>query len=278
MEEELHAVNSFEKDKSKRKRKFKDIDSKITEALYPKKKTKMVIEFNFHESASIKSFAVKKRCSVRVTTRFLSGKMLMFTKLSLKSIIYEILETFCFPDENVKNIFKIYKIEKVEIFRVLTDTDSTSIKFIFISDPNSETPEKKYRDIIFAIITSSKICKRFDSSHEFWEIFGDRREQKRKRLGYFEIEHIDNPCILTLAVNQKKYLKLLEDKNLNKKHKGIKKGSTDLGFKNFAQRINLLVSFDTFEKPPADSKQVSILAVVDGEIGKTMVVKNKFSQ
>ena len=70
MEEELHAVNSFEKDKSKRKRKFKDIDSKITEALYPKKKTKMVIEFNFHESASIKSFAVKKRCSVRVTTRF----------------------------------------------------------------------------------------------------------------------------------------------------------------------------------------------------------------
>ena len=116
----------------------------------------------------------------------------MFAKLSLMSIMYKVLETFCFPDENVREIFKKYGIEKVEIYHRLTDTDNTSLKFLFISDPNSETPENKYREIIFEVITSSKICKRFDGSHEYWDYFGARKEQKRKKMGYFEIEHIDN--------------------------------------------------------------------------------------
>ena len=41
---------------------------------------------------------------------------------------------------------------KVEIFHILTDTDSTALKFIFISDPNSELSEDKSRDIIFEVI------------------------------------------------------------------------------------------------------------------------------
>ena len=76
---------------------------------------------------------------------------------------------------------------------MLTDTDSTALKFIFISEPNSEIPESKFRDIIFEIVTSSQIYKRFDSSHEFWDIFGARKVQKKKKLGYYEIENIDNP-------------------------------------------------------------------------------------
>ena len=166
----------------------------------------------------------------------------------------------------------------MEIFLVLTDTDSTSLKFIFISDPNSEIHESKYRDIIFEIITSSQIYKRFDSSHEFWDNFGARKEQKRNKIEYSKIENIDNPCILTLAVNPKEYLELFEDKNLNKKHKGVKKGWSGLGFKNFAQRIGSLVNFDTFEKPPRDTKIVSRLIAVAGEMDKSTYIKNKFSQ
>ena len=117
----------------------------------------------------------------------MSGKLLMFAKLSLKSFIYHITKTFCFPDENVRGILKKYGIGRVEIFHVLTDTDSTSLKFIFISDPNSEIPESKSRDIIFEIITSSQIYKRFDSSHKFWDLLGARKEQKKKKLGYYEL-------------------------------------------------------------------------------------------
>ena len=38
----------------------------------------MLVEFNDHESASIKSFAVKKGSDIKVRTRFMSSKLLMF--------------------------------------------------------------------------------------------------------------------------------------------------------------------------------------------------------
>ena len=166
MDEELDAVNSFEKSKNRRKKKIKDLDEKISDCL-DQRKTKMVIEFNDKESACIKSFAIKKREQIKVTTRFMSGKLLMFAKLSLKSFIYEVTETFCFSKENFKKIYDKYKIERVEIFHILTDTDSTALKFMFISDTNREIPEDKFRDIIFEVIIESKIYKRFGSSHEF---------------------------------------------------------------------------------------------------------------
>ena len=82
----------------------------------------MVVEFNDRESASIKSFAVKKCSSTKVTSRFMSGKLIMFAKLSLKIFIYDLVETMCFSDETVKGIYKTYVIERVEIFHVLTQT------------------------------------------------------------------------------------------------------------------------------------------------------------
>ena len=42
-----------------------------------------------------------------------------------------------------------YLTEKVVVFHILTDTDSTTLKFIFISDSNSDVPEEKFREIIF---------------------------------------------------------------------------------------------------------------------------------
>ena len=62
----------------------------------------MRIDFDVEESASIKSFAIKNNDQVKITTKFFSGKMLMFAKLSLMSFIYELVETFYFPNETVK--------------------------------------------------------------------------------------------------------------------------------------------------------------------------------
>ena len=152
------------------------------------------------------------------------------------------------------------------------------MKFIFISGPESDIPESKYSEIIFEVVTSSDIYKRFDSLHPLWKIFDARKENKRKKLGYYEIGNIDNPCILTLAVNPKEYLELFIDKKLNEKHKGIKKGSTGLGFENFRNRITSPVNFDTFKKPPHDTQKVSRLTVVNGEMIRTTVTKNEFSQ
>ena len=90
-----------------------------------------VAEFNDHESGSIKSIVVKKLNMIKVTSQFMSGKLPMFAKLSLKSFIYELRKTMCFLNETVLNIYKKYGIEKVEILHVLTDPDSPSVKFIF---------------------------------------------------------------------------------------------------------------------------------------------------
>ena len=138
MYESSTQLNLLKKLKTREKENLKILIKKIAESL-DTRKTKMVVEFNDHESASIKSFAVKKHSSIKVTTRFMSGKSLMFAKLSLMSFIYEVIEIFCFPDENVTEIFKKYGIEWVEIFHVLRDTDSTSFKFMFISDKQQNT-------------------------------------------------------------------------------------------------------------------------------------------
>ena len=60
MEEELDAVDFYEKNKKVKGRKFKNIDENITHSLHLRK-TNMTVEFNDKESASIKSFAVKKK-------------------------------------------------------------------------------------------------------------------------------------------------------------------------------------------------------------------------
>lgn len=82
IEEELDVIDSFEK--AKNKRKLCHIDEKI-ENCFDLRKTKIRLEFNKRKSDSIKLFAVEKRHNVKVRSRFMSGKLLMFAKLSLKS-------------------------------------------------------------------------------------------------------------------------------------------------------------------------------------------------
>ena len=69
MDGELDAVNHFEKDKNIKKRKLKYIEEKITDCLDPRK-TKMLIDFDNRESASIKSFTIRKRDKIKVNHSF----------------------------------------------------------------------------------------------------------------------------------------------------------------------------------------------------------------
>ena len=48
----------------------------------------------------------------------MSGKLLMFAKLSLKSFVYSIFELLHFPEENpiVEAIYKKYKIDEIRKF------------------------------------------------------------------------------------------------------------------------------------------------------------------
>ena len=124
----------------------------------------MVVEINNRESASVKSFAVKKRNEIKVTTRFTLGKLLMFAKGYLESFIYDLVEIFCFLQKKIVDLNK--NIRDGWIFHILTNTEGPALKFIFISDLNSDLPEDKFRDVILEVIVTSKIYKRFDTPHD----------------------------------------------------------------------------------------------------------------
>ena len=94
-------------------------------------KIKSLINFDEEYSASIKSVAIQKDSKINLTTRFLNGKMLMFSKVSSKSFVYDLIDVFLFPNEEIKQIYQKYDINKCFLEQNLTDADSTSFSFSY---------------------------------------------------------------------------------------------------------------------------------------------------
>ena len=192
-------------------------------------KVKSIIDFSDQDAASIKALAIKKNDKIKITTRFMKGKMLMFSKVSLRSFVYDIIDVFCFPDAEVRQIYNRHDIIKVFIYLILTDTDSCSLQFTLINKLTSSITENKARDLIFELLLQ-KLGYRLDTSHEFFDKFSCRNESTKKKVGLYEVESIDNANLATIAVNPKEYIEIFKNKDLNKKHKGIKKNTRGMNF------------------------------------------------
>ena len=119
--------------KNKKRKNLIEYSERKNEAL-TNQKIKSLIDFDEEYSASIKSLAIQKDTKINLTTRFLNGKMLMFSKVSIKSFVYDIIDVFMFPNEETKQIYQKNNINKCLVEQSLTNTDSTSIFFVFICD------------------------------------------------------------------------------------------------------------------------------------------------
>ena len=62
----------------------------------------------------------------------MNGKILMFAKVSLTSFIYDVIETFTFPNGKVQNFYSRHKILKRMPQHIITETDSTAFHFNFV--------------------------------------------------------------------------------------------------------------------------------------------------
>ena len=236
--ENLDALDCLKKkEKKSKKRKVKDDYADRKNSFLQDKKIKTMIDFEENNSASIKSLVIKRSSNIKVSSRFIKGKMLMFAKLSIKSFVYDIIDVFCFPDETIREIYNKYQIEKCYLYQNLTDTDSTSVFFVFICELESVLPESEARKVIFECMINSELLKRLDVSDDFWRKFNVQDKTKKKEMGLFEIESIDNPNICTIAVNPKEYFEQFKDKNINKKHKGVRKNTKGMDFQRYADRI-----------------------------------------
>ena len=76
------------------------------EEAYKNNKIKSIIDFDEEHTNSTKSLAVEKKSNVKLTTKFMKGKMLMFAKTSLQSFVYDMIDIFCFSDQVVQEIYK----------------------------------------------------------------------------------------------------------------------------------------------------------------------------
>ena len=142
--------------------------------------------------------------------------MLIFSKVSIKSLVYDLIDVFMFPNADIKKIYYEYNVQKCYLYQNLKDTDNSSVFFVFICDLSCSVDERKSRDIIFKVMKKSKIFDRLDLQDDFWNQFEIQNKQLRKQVGLLEIESIDKPNIITIALNPKEYYEKFHDHSENK--------------------------------------------------------------
>ena len=129
----LEAAEKIDQNKKTNKRRPTLIDyvDRKNEAL-TNQRVKSLTDFDEEYSSSIKAIAIEKSSKINLTTRFLNGKMLMFSKVSIKSFVYGLIDVFMFPNAEIREMYDKYKVNLCYLDQNLTDTDSTLVFFIFI--------------------------------------------------------------------------------------------------------------------------------------------------
>ena len=91
---------SYKRKKKKKRAKLVDFVDRKNEA-FTNQKVKSLIDFDEEYSSSIRSIATEKSSKINLTTRFLNGKMLILSKVSIKSFVYNLIDIFVFPDQEI---------------------------------------------------------------------------------------------------------------------------------------------------------------------------------
>ena len=80
---------------------------------FTNQKVKSLINFDKKYSCSIRSVAIEKSSKINSTTRFLNGKMLMFSKVSIKSFVYDLIDVLWFLIKKSKKFTKDIRLKNV---------------------------------------------------------------------------------------------------------------------------------------------------------------------
>ena len=201
----------------------------------------------------------------------------MFSKVLIKSFVYDLIDVFMFPNEDIRKIYDKYKVDRCYLYQNLTDTDSTSVFFfVFICDLKSCVAERKSREIIFELMKKSKIFDRLDLSGDFCEKFGIQNKKLKKQVGLFEIENINKPNVIIIALNPKEYYKRFDDHSDNKKHKGLKESTRGMDFDSYSARLANLNDFSKeYIKKPKKIEQKRF-QIINESMQMKSVIKVQF--
>ena len=143
-----------------------------------------------------------------------------------------------FPDRMVQEIYDRLRIKKCLLLQNLTDTDSTSLTFLFICYQNCILTEVEDRNLIFEIMCKSKLLERLDLSDNFYAQFNVQNKKLKKQVGLYEVESINNPNVITVAINPKEYFEQYKNCTINKKAKGIRKDTEGMTLDAYIDRLS----------------------------------------
>ena len=126
---------------------------------------------------SVRAVACKRQNYVKVSTRYISLKLLINAKVSLASFIYNCIDTFCFPNEDTSEIYARHKSIKALPYFLMTDTDSASLESVVITEDTCDCGQRQMRDILIQIFLENNIHSRLDLSGEFFEWLEKKMKQ-----------------------------------------------------------------------------------------------------
>ena len=141
------------------------------EEAYSDKSSTFIQDLENEGVNSVKAIACRKQTGVKVSTRFISSKLLINAKISLASFIYHFIDTFCFPNKNTRSIYQHNKIIKIFPYLLMTDTNSASLQFIVTADKTCDLRERELRNVLLKVFFDNDIHNRLDLSSEYFEQF-----------------------------------------------------------------------------------------------------------
>ena len=141
---------------------------------------------------SVKTIACKKQTAVKVSTRFLSTKLLINAKVSPAS--------FCTPMDKTKKIYNQNKIINKSPYVLTTDTINASLMFIIIADKNCDLGERALREMMLKILLGNDIYEKLDTFNEYFEQVNKRNPHARKQVVLCEFENIDHGIICAITL------------------------------------------------------------------------------
>ena len=151
--------------------------------------------------------------------------------------------------------------------------------FVFVCDLQSNVREDEARNVIFEVMLKSKLFDRLDLSADYYAQFNCQNQKLRKQVGLFEIENIDKPNIVTIALNPKEYYERFNDHSDNKKHKGLKKSTPGMDFDSYSVRLSDLTEYyDEFVKPASEKIEQKRFQVINESVQMKSISKVQFGQ
>ena len=124
-------TEKLNKKKGKNTSKLLNYEDRLEEA-YANKSYTFVQDLENDGINSAKAVSCKKKTTVKVSTTYISSKLLINAKISLASFMHDCLDRFRFPNEQTSKTDANYKIIKVLPYLLMKDTDSCLLEIILI--------------------------------------------------------------------------------------------------------------------------------------------------